>query len=356
MSVYIRIDKTTITNHVRKRMVNIMRNRPLTAMMTEKGRVTYNASGKNLDWRVKYRRNGLQQYGDGQLVQFDRLNRDQVAVLPWRGYILSESVTKMEELSNRGQEAIVKVIADITDSMLDDVQDQFEDEFFKDGNAAGNESRIHGFDSATGTGDTAQYVAPSDTYAGLDTTLGAYGGSIIDGTWPAGQFDAQYDFWSPLIVNYTDSASWTATTKTWPNTAAEAIRAGITHCSKNASLDGMMDYIGMPLELFRQFKDVVGDKERIQVRRDGEASGLVNLGFRDVINYDGVDCHGNYSVPSGTAYGLNFDSMELLSMQPDLFVPGSDYDITHLAKQYTLDYFGNLKFNPRDLCKWVALG
>lgn len=353
MSNYVRIDKTTITKHIRKRMNNIIRNRAILAMLEQKGRITYNHSGKDMDWRVKYRRNTLRQYGDGELIDFGRFNRDQIATLPWRGYMLSESVTKKEKLANRGQEAIVRIVADITDSMMDDVDDQFEDELFKDGNAAGNEERIHGFDSCLGYTGTAQYTQPSDTYASLSTVLGNYGGSVLSGTWPAGTFDPQYDFWSPLIVNYADS-SWQGS-GTWITEAQEVIRAGITHTSKNSSQSGMMDYICMTLEMFRQFKEQIDEKERINVMRNGESSGLVALGFRDVINYDGVDCHGNYSVPADKAYGLNFDSMELCSMQGDLFVPGSDYDITHLADQYTLDMFGNLKMNPRDMCLWASI-
>lgn len=174
---------------------------------------------------------------------------------------------------------------------------------------------------------------------------------MLEGTWPAGKFDAKYDFWSPLVVNYTH-ANWSAGTDTWANNVEEVIGAGITHSMKNKSQDGMLDLIMTNLEMYRLVKEAMRDKEKIQVMRNGESSALVALGFRDVINIDGVDVKGNYSVTDTKAYGININSMELMSMQSDLFVPGQDYDITHLSDQYTMDFFGQLKFNPRDLVLW----
>ena len=150
--------------------------------------------------------------------------------------------------SHDREEAIVKIVSSVIESMLSDFKEHFEDEIYKDDSDAGNSDRLTGFHSALGYTGSAQYAQPDDTYAGIDTDLGSYGGSIISGSWPAGQFDGEYDFWSPLIVNYTH-ADWTATTDTWADNADEVLRAGITLGAKNNSLDGQMDLIETTLDV-----------------------------------------------------------------------------------------------------------
>jgi hypothetical protein len=330
-------------------MDNVMRNRPILALLRDKGRISYGIGGKDLDWRVKSRRAALTPYGDGQLLNFGRVNRHRVATLPWKSYVMGESITKMEKLANKGEEAILKIVESVVDSMMSDFKDGFEDELFKDDSVGGDELRLTGFKSALAYTGTAQYTAASDTYASLSTVLGNYGGAAISGTWPAGTFDAEYDFWTPLIVNYTH-ADWVAAA-TWAAAADEVLRTGITLGSKNDSLEGQLDLVEMDLTMYKDFKILQAAKEQINVMRN-QPTGLTAMGFRDVINFDGIDCHGSYSVPAGEAYGLNLDTIELCSMQDDFIVPGEDTDITHLSDQFTLDYYGNMKLNPREMIFW----
>jgi hypothetical protein len=111
-------------------------------------------------------------------------------------------------------------------NLMADIEEAFGDELYVDGNASGNEGRIHGFESWLGNSGAATngYVAtPSDTYAGLSTTLGNYGGTWStpprNTNWPDGKGDPEYDFWSPLLVDYTDTA-WKAAPRPGPTPAA----------------------------------------------------------------------------------------------------------------------------------------
>ena len=158
MAEWKRIDKTTITEHLRKEEINILQNQKSLALLQQKGNVSHNHRGKDLDFRVRKRRNDMQTYGDAQQVNFDRVNRHEVATLPWGGYIVSESVTKKEKLMNRGREAIVNFVANLTEAMIDDIKYHFQREIYNiDGNAAGNEERIHGFPSFLAVSGNAQY-------------------------------------------------------------------------------------------------------------------------------------------------------------------------------------------------------
>src|SRR5262245_40322432 len=192
-----RIVNTTIHEYVREVEENILRNRKLLALMRSRGRITFNHAGDLMDWKVKYKRAPMQGYADSDTLTFSRRDRWKTAQLDWRGYASTDSMTKLEKLKNKDTEAIVKVYAQITDSLLEDMEDQFGDELYIDGNAAGNTKRIHGIESFmgdTGVGALAGYIVPpSDSYAGLSTTLGNYGGawstSAGNVEWPTGNGD-----------------------------------------------------------------------------------------------------------------------------------------------------------------------
>ncbi len=357
-----RILNTTIHEYIREEEENILRNRKVLAMLKDRGRFTYNHSGDLMDWKVRYKRAPMRVFQESDTLTFSRINRWKTAQLPWRGYAAVDAITKIEKLKNKGQEAIIKVFSQMTSNLMDDLDESFGDELYVDGNATGNTGRIHGFESYFGNGGAAAngYVGtPSDTYAGLDTTLGAYGGAWTqvssNTSWPANTGDPEYDFWSPLIVDYTDTL-WKASTKTWANTCGEAIRYGITKQMRNRSKKGLMDIAVFEGELYRLFEEYQEGKERITIQRGDKKGGLVSLGFTDVINLDGVDVTSEYGVPTAVGYGLACNHIEVRSLQGQLFVAEMpDFDIASYTDRFSVDFFGNMRCNPRYQTKWMSI-
>ena len=301
----------------------------------------------------------MQGYADSDTLTFSRRDRWKTAQLEWRGYAATDSMTKLEKLKNKNVEAIIKVYSEIAVHLMADMEDQFGDEFYIDGNAAGNSKRIHGVKSFLGTSGASTLAPigkPNSTYAGLVATLGNYGGTWSGitgaepaGTWPTGTGDAHFDFWSPLIVDYTSAVSvanggWAATTKTWPNTCEEAIRFGLIKSRKNKSARGMIDLILLNDDLYRQFEDKFSAKERLNVQRGDKKGGLYALGFEDMINFEGCEISYEYGLPSTEGYGFPIEMMELASLQDQLFVPnGPDEDIASQSFRFSIDFFGNLQ-------------
>lgn len=358
-----RIVNTTIHEYIREVEPAIMRNRKLLAMMKAKGRITFNHAGDLMDWKVKYKRAPMQGYADSDTLTFSRRDRWKTAQLEWRGYAATDSMTKLEKIKNKNTEAIVKVYSEIASSLMDDMDDQFGDELYIDGTQAANSKRIHGIASFMSTSgvQTYGYVGtPSSTYAGLSCVLGNYGGTWSSSggniTWPTGTGDAHYDFWSPLVVSYTN-ASWSASTKTWPNTCKEALRFGILKGKKNKSKKGNLDIALFNDELYRQFLNKLDDAERLVVKR-GDPQSLYSLGFEDAINFDGCEVGYEYGVPLNYGYGWCMECLELCSLQPQMFVPeGPDFDIASQSYRFSIDFFGNLKFKQlRNFVSWQALG
>ena len=348
----------TINRYIREVTKAIMRKRVLLAMLQSKGRVTNNLSGKLVDWKVKYKRSPMSPFTDGDSIVFTRQEKHKTAQLPMRSYVVSQSMNKSDKLMNAGKEAIVKKYSDMVKEILDDIRDQFSEQLIQvDGNAAGNTDRIHGLESVfSATNNASALVGTNnDTYAGLATTRGTYGGSWT-GTWPDGYGDSQYDFWTPLVVNYNStlaaaSGGWSPTTKTWAQTCIEALRFAIINTQRNST---DLDFFLLEKNLYRQALDKIDDTERLLVQRNQDV-GMTKLGFRG-INVDGVDIYWEVGLTSGVGYGLCMDELELMSWQSQLFASNSDFNLETVSDRVAVDFYGNLKMtSPRSLCKLVAL-
>lgn len=367
MAEWIGILNTTIKQYIREVEQNILRNRKVLALMRKKGRIQLNAGGGyKFNWRVRYKRHSMQGYADSDTLTFPAQDLWKEAELDWRGYAMTDSVTKKQKLMNRGKEAIVNRYTELTEIMMDDMEENFCDEMYIDGNLAQNSKKVHGIESFMGTTGSAitgtPVMNPSDSYAGLNTDLGSYGGSWT-GTWPReGTGPTQYDFWSPLILDSTStlaaaSGGWSSSTKTYAANVLQILRYLFIHTKKNKSMNGQMDVYTSDTEMYRVFLEALSAKEQIWIERGTRKDGLLSMGYTDVVNFDGVDVTYEYGIPAGTAYGWNTMEMQLKSMQDRLFVMEDiDYDIVSKSDLFSIDFFGNYRYNPRYFGKVAAYG
>lgn len=354
MAEWARVVNTTTSKFFREEEINIMRHRKLLALLQDRSRVSMNNSGKDMDWKVRFTENGLVSYHDGGTLGMNRFNRWKTATLDWRGYVMSESMTEKEMRMNRGVEAIIKYYSNLMKTMRDDADRTFGDKFYIDGNAVGFEDDYHGIESFmgdSGTPSTTQPIAVnSDSYAGLSTVLGEEDGTW-SGNWPEGTGGAAYDFWSPLLVDYTStvaasSGGWIASPKTWANTCVEAIRYLIINTMKNRNTP--LDIIMVTAPMYRDVMNFHDPLQRIVVEKNGSESKMTKLGFPGLINIDGVDIAWEYAMPANTGYGFAVDEMELLNMYETIFnTVGPTYEDRTMSYLYTVRTFGNLRFNPR---------
>ena len=360
---------TTIVDHIRGAESEILRNRRLGAMLVNKGRVQYNKSGRGFDWRVKYRTHTVSGNTGETPRTFTRINRHEVAELEYRGYQLTDAIFKKEKLENRGEPAIVELGETFVADMLESLDEAFAEEYYIDGEGSGNSLRMHGIESMMGTNGTVTITSgaqrsanaadifgyPNSTYANLSCTLGSFGGAQKSGIWPNGTANAQYDFWTPIIVNYT-STGLPGSAATWASQGIEAMREGIIQCQRNAGLAGQMDMILLDRALYKEALNQLDDKERVIVTK---TNGLKSFGFTNVFELDGVECSWEYGIPQTSnsnpvGYGFNVDNMELRSMQDQLFNSEMEYDIDSQADKFVTDFLGNLKYrSPRNFCKFM---
>lgn len=359
MTVVNRILTTTTTKYLKEAVQSIFRNRKIWAMLNAKGQIVMNQDGRDFDWEVEYKEHELETAGDGSTSTFRSSDNFKNALLPWRGYKMTDVITDMQKEMNKGEPALVKLYSGMIERMTKAFKDRLGSEFYVDGNAAANVQRFHGLESAMNTSGAVageKHAAPSDTYAGLSTALQAYGGNWT-GTWPTGTGDPHYDFWSPLLVDATNTG-WDATTKTWPNTCIEALRYGIIKGKKNVNMDSAISVIMLTDDRYTEFVNRLEDKTRINVGPGKEgSSGLYKLGFTDVQNFDGVDITYEYGVQTGDSsvigYGIPMGQMVLRCLHGELIQNANDQDLATLSDRFILWCYANLQMKQlRNFIKW----
>ena len=356
---------TTIVNHLREEEVASLRKFKVFAALEGSGNIRTNMSGRGFDWEIQYR-NHTPSGNNGETPRtFARQNLWKRAELEYRGAQVTDAIYKKEMLENRSAQALVNVAGKMASRLLTSMEQYLAREWVKDGYVAGNELRFHGIESFMGTNGTVNitdgtqrtanaadpFCYPSDTYAGLSTVLGAYGGSQKTGVWPNGEADPEYDFFSPWIVNFT-SSYFGATT--WKDNCTKAVREALHQTRRNDTKNDQVDMVLLDRRLFIDFMNTLDSKERVIVSR---TNGLRSYGFTDVFELDGVEVSSENSLPANTGYGLAIGNMELLCMENQLMVSeGPFYDEITQQYRYVVSTLGNLKFkSPRNFFKLTTL-
>jgi hypothetical protein len=276
-------------------------------------------------------------------------------------------------LENRSAQALVNVAGKMASRLLTSMEQYLAREWLQDGYLAGNELRFHGIESFMGATQTLTvdsgtspaargsvsaldpFYYPNDTYAGLSTVLGAYGGSQRAGNWPNGYADAEFDFFTPVIVN---AASSYFGSTTWKDNCVKVIREGLHQTRRNDTKEDQIDMVLLDRRLYIDMLNTLDAKERVIVSR---ANGLRSYGFTDVFELDGVEISsegsiGSVSSTANSGYGLAINNMELLCMEGQLLnSEGPFYDEITQQYRYVVSTLGNLKFkSPRNFFKIIA--
>lgn len=369
---------TTITNYLREEELATFRKFKVFAALEDKGNVVMNQAGLGLNWQVRYRNQPVSGNNGETPRVFARQNLWVDANLPYRGYQVTDAIYKREMLENRGQQALINIAGGMAQRLKESMEQHLSTEVWVDGNAAGNELRFHGIESMMaidGTIDSTQvdkvvkraankadmFGFPADTYAGINTGLGAVSGTQIKGIWPNGVCDPDFDFYSPVVVNYTSTAfgakdptGAAIAAPTWKDNCVAATREGIHQARRNDTRDAQIDMVIIDRRMFVDFLNNLDAKERTIVSR---TNGLKSFGFTDVFELDGVEVSTEYGVPDGCGYGLSIANLELHCMEGQLMTAeGPDYLIDGQSYRYVVSVLANLKFkSPRSFFKLQAI-
>lgn len=361
---------TTLTLHLKEEEQTTFRKFKVFAALQANGNVAMNQGGRGFDWQVRYRNVPVSSYTGESPRVFARHALWQRANLPYRGYTVTDQITKREMLENRGQAQLIDVAGKMANRLRESIEEHLAKEVFIDGNASGNENRWHGLESmfsVNGTVSTDAATAgqqraanaadpfgfPNDEYAGLKCGLGQYAGSQTgSGSWPMASADPEYDFWSPIVCNY-NSSYFGHATPNWQNQCIEAIRTAVNHAKRNDTKENQIDMILLDRTMYIQFLNRLDSRERAIVSK---TNGLKSYGF-DTVEIDGIEVASDYGCPSGTGYALSIGNMEMKVMTGQLLEAEGPYYNEELSSyRYAVSVLANIKMkSPRNFVKFTNL-
>lgn len=360
--------KTVAPKHFRGFADETIRQRLLLSMMRRDGRIKLNASGPLCVWDIKYAQQTVQPAGDASGLNFTRTDLYKQAALNWRGYITTDLMSEKEYYMNSGPGQIINRYSEIIPSLMESMTDYFGGQLFVDGNASGNDFKIHGLESCLNdagncvVGDV--LAKPSDTYAGLSTLVGNEGGtwstnlataarpsSIIATDWPEGQPSTggpKYDYNSPKLLNWS-STDWGTSSNQWEDNAERVLSQGRIWMERVGGSRGRPNLCLLAHNLYWGFLNSQRAKQRDIIPHKESA----DLGFgSNTVNFEGLAIHHDFEVASNIGYLLNLQSVELASLQNVLFgYRGPDWSIRDRAWLFYVGFWGNMRLRPKMIGK-----
>jgi len=353
--VWAGVVNTTAPRYLKGASDQTIRTRLFLALLKKHGGITFNETGRDLNWQVEALQPPVSGFSDGAQLDFTRHNKYRQLNIDWRGYTTTDMMTEMETLMNRGDQQLIDRYASILPGLTKSITDKFGTQVYLDGYASGNELLLCGLDSFTGTGTTVvgdRIAQPSDTYAGKSTAVGNLGGTwsadlttfpnaAIATDWPSGTGSSEYDYLSPKLMNWSSNA-WGTGSVTWEDNCERAIRQLIIWLTLTGGLEGKPDVILLNGDLFYGYENKASAKFRtITPYKDME-----DLGFAGSIQQEGVGIQTEFGIPVNTGYAINFDQVQLRCLTDKLFYSkGPEWDIKVLSWLFAVGYFGNMTWN-----------
>ena len=341
-----------------------IRKRLWMSMLNARGLVRTGVDGSyESQYNMDYREVPIQSFGFGGQAEYEARDYLIRATKGWRGYLATDTMhikeytmlaNSVHNLVNRYNRIIPKLISGM--------RNKFGTEMYVDGSAAGNENRFEGLETLFASGGTvvaADLIAePDDTYHNVATDLHQEGTWTSDqGTkpnaalgydWPEGSGDAEFDFNSPILAK-TDSSSWGTGDSDWATQGIIIVRRVAQWLRQKGGMEGDTLLLMLAGAMMTEFKTLHDSKLRVAVPHR-EAS---DLGFPDVLNFEGVGIQSEWGVPVSTGYMVAIDNMKLDFITPEMIVTmGPDaMDKDAMAWKFNAYSFGNFTFSAKHVAK-----
>lgn len=307
--------------------------------------------------------------GYGGQASYSPRDYTKTATIEWRGYLTTDMMHIKEQSELGGSTArFVDRYKRIVPKQLKGMRKKIGLEIYTDGGANGNQDRFCGLETfcnadvtaTTGTDADDLIAKPDDTYNGLDTDAGTAGSwSTAMGTgnfpndaiatdWPEGTGDVEYDYWTPKLVNWS-STSWpSGASNAWSDTGAYVLRRTIQWLQQTAGMDGNTLLVMLSGALMTDFKNA----QEAKIRTIAQHPEARDLGFPEVLEYDGAMLKTEYGVPADTGYVFNMDEVSLEILDKEFITTrGPLLDPDSLAYKWFAYTFGNYKFIPKFCAK-----
>ncbi len=325
--------------------------------MESRGKIVTNASAEYVNTTVKKAEPPVEGHAEAATIDFSRRNLWDQARQGWRGQVATDLMYRHERMEAKGDIVIVNRFSKMLANISTSLRHRLHEDLYCDGGTAANALKIEGLRTFTGhsTANTeaADKVAyPSDTYRNILCSPGQEGtwseeletspNAALDSDWPDGQGSSEYHYWTPLLLKsdstqYGDGGGW--------DEECEEILTDL-----NLWMRLIRDTSGSELVLATDGRMNAQFKSKMRARNYHlmPLKAAVDLGFPDVLNYEGMGIYASYALPANTGIVWNFEHVQLASVAPTLlFSDGPDWSIEKQAWLVLMGFYGNLISVPR---------
>lgn len=361
---WIGIVKAAAPKYLKKVADLTMRMRLWLKMLERRGLVTLNYTGSHESiFTLDYKEPPIESYGDAGTINYQRRDYLKQGTIDWRGYIGTDLMTlKEKEMLKGGDHVIVNRYARIFPKLDKGLRNTLGTEIYIDGNAPGNENRYCGLDTFTGAGACAvtDLVAqPNSSYFGISTELhqsgrwsqglgdGNYPNATIGYDWPEGEGSSDFDYNSPKLVNWSSNA-WGTGSTAWEDNCERVLRRTIQWLTMTSGSEMPALMCMMAGHMLSGVKNHFEARHRILApHKEAE-----ELGFSDVLNFEGCGLKAEFGCPANTGYVMDISQMELAILCDELIKhKGPDWDTTSASWRFLVYTFGNFIFKPKFTAK-----
>ena len=335
------------------------------------GRLTFNARGHTQVWNARIKQPSVFPAVENQPLQFVNTDTDIQFFIGVKGYRTSDFMGEQEYLmrDGAGDIAITDRYTRKSEELAQAMSERIQRAFWCNGNDSAFAYDFAGIGTATAydnnTLTNADKVArPTGSYCGQNTALGSLGGTwsvtagdtppnaSLGNDFPFGQGSPEYDGTSPLIINYGPNI-WgnggTGFAKNIVSAASYAMTAMLHRGGQ--SMIGAPPQVAMSSNLFPAFKDGFrANNRQIMPWKDGD------LGYPgETLMVDGAVYSMDYAIPQNNAYMYLPQFLEGFFLHNDIYGPhGPEWSTSHTGYLYYASSYGNFKFLPKYLCRFVS--
>jgi len=351
------IANSTTAAYVAGRQNNMLRDHPLLDLLRSKGKIIKQNGGDSRIWSSKHKQKPLQTMADLTAVTFQRTNRNVQHQLPPRGLFLSDAISWWSKQINTGKPALINLVSSMVEDLMEDFEDQFPAKLWASGNASGSQE-IHGIDSFTSTSGALagnDKVGQCDAeYAGQSCAQGVK--AQWDSTnWPEGTGKPGYAYNSPLVQDV--NVSYSGATNNWAGNCLRAMKyATLRQANRNKALDCWF----LTTSAYETASNLLETREQIRHERGKSAEPMFEGGLGPAFKYENVLVKTGYGIPeSGTdtrgayttyGYGVRAsgkDDMEIRHWSPSLIYKFPwDFSIETMSDRLLLVSMCNLFCKP----------
>jgi len=316
-----------------------LRKRLLMGWLDKAGRINRNATGKDWNWKLRYKSAVAQSYQAFQNLNFANDNYWIPAVVTPVYWCETSGMDITERLENTGPSMVVDAFGTRIRIMAESMEQYVASSLYMDANGAGAgrptglATVVQGSTSIACTTADRLRAPENATYAGFNLALQSNGGTWskdinptdagsgvvqrmcthLPTDWPDGHGDASqaYDGTSPRLYNE-NSGRWAdptaaAAASSWRTNCIAMLSRANTDLRQN-SIESMMPNIHVSAA---QRHQDVKDKLREIARDLVEHAESTNLGYHDTLSFEGAALTQDFECPADRTYSLCAESMDI---------------------------------------------